>query len=106
MEKDFISIDGLHKITVFPLTMESVLLEIHFIDFENIKTFVFLLKEVVEYLYKNKYCKILQQIMKNEFELFRFSKIIEDEKEDVMSIETPLDKFIPEIFNVFGIPTL
>ena len=106
MEKDFTSIDGLHKITVFPLTMESVLLEIHFIDFENIKTFVFLLKEVVEYLHKNKLFKVLQQIVKTDFQLFRFSKIIEDEKEDVMLIETPLDKFIPEIFNVFGIPTL
>lgn len=106
MEKDFTSVDGFHKITIIPLTTERVLLEIHYVDIEHIKTFVLLLKEVVEYIHKNKHSNILQQIIKTDFPLFRFSKIIEDEKEDVMIIETPLDKFIPEIFNVFDIPTL
>jgi len=106
MEKIFDSIDQKHKITVIPLTNDSIHFEINNISIEDIKTFALLLKDCVDYIHKNKHKKIIQTINKNDYGLFRFSNKIQELNDDNIFIETNLDKFIPEILNVLSINIL
>jgi hypothetical protein len=102
MEKILVSIDTKHKISLRSDVIENISwFEINQIDYENFKTFLFLLKDMLEFLQKNniKYIKTLLSV--EDSKSFKNSQIIEYDNFNVAII--PIDKFLDDIVCAFGI---
>ena len=70
-------------------------------DPPSYKTFLFVLKEVMEYLNDNKVIYIKQYIKKDVLEYFTNSTYI-DVIDDTIVITTSIENFVNEISNVLG----
>ena len=107
MDNLFISIDKQHRISLIPITNDIIIFELQKFDIEYVKTFVLLLKECIEYIQLKKFKNIYQYINIDEFKLFKYSKII-----DVIIninyyiIEIPIDKLMPELYQLLDIQIL
>lgn len=102
MYKIFSSIDKLHYISI-TITENTAYFRVIECDYENIKTFLLLLKECMEYLKDNNIKIVRQEIVKEEFELFKYSNIMDKTNSNNVMIETKIKDFINELINVFDI---
>jgi hypothetical protein len=102
MYKIFTSIDNFHIIGI-TLCDDIAYFKIILFEFENVKTFLLLFKECIEYLNNNNIKIIKQEIVNEDIELFKNSKIINKTSEEHTMIETNFINFIDEIYNVLNI---
>ena len=100
--KLFISVDKYHEISIIILSDEAYFKIIEF-DFDYPKTFLLLLKECSEYLTVNNIKTVKQEIINDEFKLFKYSKKYDNLYEDQIMIETKYENFITEIYGVFDL---
>ena len=105
MDNIFISIDKNHRISLIPITNDIIIFELQQFDIEYVKTFVLLLKECIEYIQLKKFKNIYQYVNIDEFKLFKFSKII-DTMNNYYIIEIPIDKLMPELYQLLDIQIL
>ncbi len=104
-KKEFESIDLKHKFNIDYLEGELCLFSIEKCDFSNIKSFIFLLKELVEFLQEKK-IKYINQIVNTEDKVyFKKSNIIEIGN-DCHKIITPIEHFMTEMVSVLDIKIL
>lgn len=107
MDNLFISIDKHHRISLIPITNDIIIFELQKFDIEYVKTFVLLLKECIEYIQLKKFKNIYQYINIDEFKLFKYSKIIDGMINiNYYIIEIPIDKLMPELYQLLDIQIL
>ena len=102
LDKKFISLDENHEINI-SIKDETAWFNIIKLKQENYKTFVYLFKEVIEFL-KNEKVKIINQFIDEES--VKFCKLSEINKinSNLYEIKTNLSDFIDEvIINLLGI---
>ncbi len=99
--KIFKSIDKKHEIEI-SIIGEISWLNINKFDSDNIKTFLILLKDVINYMNHNKIKYIKQYIYKEDLEYIEKSSYIEYDS-DKFVITTNLVDFTHEIGNLLGI---
>ena len=102
MYKIFTSVDNLHIINITICDFIAYFKIINF-EFEYVKTFLLLFKECVEYLKNNNIKIVRQEIINDDFKLFKNSKICNKTSEFHSLIETEFINFIDEIYTVFNI---
>ena len=102
MYKIFTSIDNLHIINI-TICDDIAYFKIINFEFEYVKTFLLLFKECVEYLKINNIRIIRQEIIDNELESFKNSKIYNKTSEYHSIIETEFINFVDEIYTAFNI---
>lgn len=103
-QETFESLDKNHLITT-SISKKLGWFKIEKINAENFKTFVFLLKDIVEYYHKNN-VEIIKQFTDIEsIKYCKFSKIINLDDE-IYEIETELKFFMEEIINLLNIQKL
>lgn len=100
-DKIFDSIDGKHQIET-NIIGDVIWFNINKMNYESLKTFLILLKDLVVYMKKNNILWVKQYIMDGDKGLFKKS-IIEDLDGDKCIISTNINDFIDEIINVFDI---
>jgi hypothetical protein len=106
----FTSIDNLHTIE---LTIFGDIAELQIITFyyENYKTFLLLLKNVIEYMMSINIKHVKQRILETDISLFNYSTIdtyIHNQDQDKDSIRTvlittPIVHIAEEIYNALGL---
>lgn len=101
MNKKFNSIDKKHEIEINIIENISWF-NINKLDFEYIKTFLILLKDVLIFLKKNNVQNIKQNIQEDDIKYFKNSEII-NLNDNLYCVTTNINNFIDEIINVFGI---
>ena len=116
MFKEFISIDKKHKINI-ELIKDNVnhdniaYFSIINFDYENYKTFLLLLKDVVHHFFDEKVKYVKQYIMYKDKDSFENSEIIInninddniDKENSIILVSTSLEKFTEEIYNSLGL---
>ena len=109
--KEFISIDKKHKINIDFIKNEFdndniAYFSIINFEYENYKTFLLLLKDVVKNLFDEKVSYVKQYILYKDKDNFENSEIILNENNDdnsIILISTPFEKFTEEIYNSLGL---
>lgn len=106
----FTSIDKLHTIelTIFGDIAEISIITFHY---ESYKTFLLLLKKVIEYMADKDIKYVKQRILEEEVNLFSYSTIDSkyydnDTKKQVVLITTPIVHIAEEIYNAMGLKKL
>ena len=102
--KIFKSIDGNNEIEI-SIIDEIGWFNINRLDPVNYKTFLYLLKDVIEFYNNNKIKYIKQYINKDSLEYFQNSSFLEID-ENIVIVNTPIIYFINDIINALGIKTL
>ena len=102
--KIFNSIDLKHQIKI-SLIDDVAWFNINKIEYDSFKTFLLLLKDVITFMSKNGIKYIKQCVEINDLELFKYSTWFES-SEDIYTINTKIEDFMPEIINIFGIKTI
>lgn len=103
MSSTFTSIDKKHSIGI-KILGDVAEFEIIQFQYENYKTFLLLLKTVVEHFASNSIKFIKQRIAEDELPLFHYSTLDVWYKEDEIAlITTPIEYFAEEIYNVLGL---
>jgi hypothetical protein len=101
LNKIFNSINNKHQIEVNIVDNISWF-NINKFDYENCRTFLLTLKDVLLFLKKNNVEYIKQNILEDDIKYFKYSSVInKDENQYIVS--TSIDKFVDEIINVFDI---
>ena len=101
MEKIFVSIDKKHNILIMENNNEYIF-NIEIFNFENYKSFLLLLKEVITYLNEKNVKFIIQYINKTDYEYFSESIILE-KNNDIYKISSPIESFVLNIYNALGL---
>jgi hypothetical protein len=101
VDKNFNSIDNKHQIET-SIIDNICWFNINKFDFENYKTFLLTLKDVLIYLKKNNIIYIKQHVYEEDIEYFKNSSIINTD-ENKYTITTNIDVFVDEMVNVLGI---
>ena len=109
--KEFYSIDKKHSISInilFSNLEDNIsFFEILSFDFLNYKTFLFLFKDVVEFLSKNNVKYIKQYILKSDINNFKTSEIININNDtNIVLITTSIENFSNETYNALGLKTI
>ena len=102
MYKIFTSIDNLHIINI-TICDDIAYFKIINFEFEYVKTFLLLFKECTEYLKINNIKIIRQEIIDDEIETFKNSRIYNKTSENHSIIETQFINFVEEIYTAFNI---
>jgi hypothetical protein len=102
--KIFTSLDDNHLIIIKKLD-EISWFNIEKFDKQQAKTFLLLLKEVIDYFNENNIKYIKQYIHQNDLKFFKNSSYVEIE-EAIFIITTPIEKFIDDMIDVLGIQKL
>ena len=104
-DKLFISLDKLHKITIKIGNCNFCWFNIDSFNPKNCKTFIMLIKEVIDFISSKNIKNIKQYVYSDDCSYFKNSQInkyIEDDK-NIFIIDTKIEDFIEEIVNVFDI---
>ena len=104
INKIFESLDGTNQIEV-SIIDNIGWFNINKLDPINYKTFLYLLKDVIEFYNQNKVLYIKQYINKDSIEFFKNSTYIEID-ENTVTINTPIIYFIKDIVDALGIQPL
>jgi hypothetical protein len=102
--KKFESIDGLSEISI-SIIDDIAWFNIDKFDALSVKTFFYLLKDVIEYFKENNISFVKQYIDKNELNLFKNSSFIEID-DNIVIISTSLIDFPKEIALALGVELL
>lgn len=100
-EKTFNSIDNKHQIEINIIDNISWF-NINKLDFDNMKTFLILLKDVMTYFKNNNVEYIKQYIMEEDIEFFKKSQVVNLDNNTWMTT-TKIENFIDEFVRVIGI---
>ena len=101
MKKNFLSYDESHLI-IIKKEKDEFWFSIEKIDYEKYKTFLLLLKDVIEYLNDNNVKIINQYVYKNDIEFFQNSNKFEI-NDNIYKISTNIDNFVSSIYNALGL---
>ena len=104
LAKVFESPDKKHKITT-SIIGEISWFSIDCVDFEYYKTFLLLIKSVLEYFEKNNVKIIKQTICEEDLEYFKKSSYVESGLSEY-TVSTNIIDFISEMINVLGLRPL
>jgi hypothetical protein len=99
----FASIDNNHCIEI-SIIEDTCYFNIVRLIPEFYKTFLILLKKVIEYMSNNKIKYIKQYIVEEDKELFKKSIFLE--KNNILVVKTDIENFIEEICDAIGIQRL
>jgi hypothetical protein len=114
-DKIFISLDNLHKITI---KIESLSespdsrrncnfcwFNIDTFNPKNCKTFIMLIKEVIDFISSKNIINIKQYVYSDDCSYFKKSQISNymEDNNSIFIIDTKIEDFIEEIVNVFDI---
>ena len=103
MNNTFTSIDKKHSIGI-KILGDVAEFEIIQIQYENYKTFLLLLKTIIEHFANNNIKFIKQRITEDDLPLFHYSTLDVWYKEDEIAlITTPIEYFAEEIYNALGL---
>jgi hypothetical protein len=103
ISKKFVSIDNKHSFTIL-IIEDTAYFSIDIIDQSQYKTFLFLLKNGIEYMCDNNIKYVKQNIMDSDANLFKKSTIIH--QYDCIVVKTHINDFIEEICDALGINRL
>ena len=106
MEKIFTSYDNLHKIRI-NIIDEECWFNIETFNTTNCKTFLMLIKEVIDYINDNNIKIIKQYVYLDDCKYFQKSIIIKYElsinENNIFIVNTKIEDFIEELINVLQI---
>ena len=100
INKLFMSIDDKHSIDINIMHNVSIFQIIAF-DYENVNTFIHLLKNTIKYLHDNNIIYVLQEINNDDIEYFSNSIITEQNNKIIA--KTPIDYLADDIINALNI---
>lgn len=101
IQKEFISIDKYHTIST-SIIDDIAWFQIIKADLSQYKTFFLLIKDCVDYFRLNNIKFIKQCVLSSDVPGFIHSEIVEI-NESMVTITTPITKFIDELVNALGI---
>ena len=101
--KIFNSLDFKHQIEI-SIIGDIAWFNINKLNYEFCKTFLILLKDVIEFISENKAKYIKQYLNKDDLEYYTKSSFVEEDLEkSVYCASTKLEDFVEEIANALGI---
>lgn len=111
MERVFKSLDNIHEITILidknnqDNKNKECWFNIDKFDESNCKTFLLLIKEVIEYISKNEIIIIKHYMNEEDTKYLKNSDIVKY-MDDIYIVKTQINVFVDEIIRLFNIKTI